>query len=172
MKQKQKNPIYRVPEVSVYLGKVLDLDAENDGYRIRIDSFEDWNMLVPETAEHTTAGRGRIFLVPGNLEPVQDGSESPERGASTYERWHGREPEAIAELDTPDNIGFYQGRVTRIGYSSDRGAEPGQTEDYDHIFIEEDGIAPKLYTDTAKIDKAKSALIVGGDFVITDRGIE
>jgi hypothetical protein len=172
MPSKRKNPVYRVPEITVFLGQVLDLDLEYKETRIRVESFAGWNMLVKESAEQHSPGRGKIYLLPGALDPVADGSEAPAEGTRTYETWTGRGPEVIAELQTPDNIGFYQGLVLRIGYSSDRGAEPDQVEDYDHYFIENGGIAPRLYTDRAELENATSAVIVGGDFLITDRGIE
>jgi len=169
---RRKNPVFRVPPVTVYLGQVLDLDIEWAGERMRLELFDGWNMLVAEEAEDREPGHGRIFLLPGELDQVDEGAAASAESARTYAEWNRREPDKIAELDTPDNIGYLQGRVTRIGYQSDRGAEPGETEDYDHYFIEEGGKAPKIYTDTASIEAANSALIIGGDFIITSRGIE
>lgn len=173
---KKGNPVYRVPEITVLLGEVLDLDIERGNVRYRVDSFDNWQLLAPTNATEQEPGYAKLYLVEGaidELEPIEEETiDTIEKGSETYAEWHKREPSKIAELETADNIGYCHGRVTRIGYRSDKWNKEGEKVDYDHLFVEGDGIAPKIYTDKPSIEASKTAVIVGGDFTVSERGIE
>ena len=162
------NPGYRVPNTTVRLGSVLDLDVQRHQYRYDIDEFKGWNMLATENGADQRAGYARLYLVSGELENNPE-LEPSEAGAETFKTWHRRRPDKIGELETPESIGYYQGRVLRIGYKSDKW---GRSDvEYDHSFFES-GTPPKLYTDAPKIEDSTAAIITGGNFTISSRGIE
>ena len=169
---RKKNCHYHVPDVTVSLGQVLDLTVEHDGFRTTIDEFDGWQMLADENGFEHQPGHAKLFLIEGDLKRMQPVPEEMEQAAETYEEWNKREPEKMGELDTPDDIGYYQGRVIQLGYVSDKWNERGEEEPYDHLFTELGALPPKLYTDRPEIADSKAAIIVGGDFQITQRGID
>jgi hypothetical protein len=164
------NPGYAVPPTTVRLGSILDIDLELGGLRKRVDEFKGFHVLAGENGIESGPGRSRLFLVPGKLENLPDEEASPS-GARTFETWTGRPPDKMGELETPQAIGYYQGRVLRIGYRSDKW-DRSRPVDYDHDFTERGGRPPKLYTDRPSFADSTGAVIAGGDFVITARGIE
>lgn len=169
---RDNNPIYRVPAVTVLLGSVLDLDVARYQYRLRVDAFDGWTMLAAENAIDQRPGYAKLYLVKGDMEPTEEPPEDYDYGSETYSAWYQRDPEKIGDLSVANDIGYYQGRVLRIGYRSDKYHKPGEEVDYDHLFIESGGTAPKIYTDRPRMEDSKTAVIVGGDFKISERGIE
>lgn len=163
-----KSAHYHVPPVTVLLGAVLDVRVEAGTIRTFIDDWDGWLLLTDENAMESN--RPRLFLVASDL---ADGTQLEAVGpaADTYERWHKREHDGVAEVDVSGNeIGYYQGRVQSIGYRSDKWSGKGTEHDYDHDFTE--GEPPKLYTDRASIEDSRAAVIVGGDMRVTERGID
>lgn len=164
-------PVYKYPPTQARLGFVLDLTIEPNGeQRIRIDEWRNWLMCVGENGFDLRAGRGKLFL----FAPQADG-EPRQRdfsaAARAYERWHKREAKKVSTFVVPDALRHCQGRVLRIGYRSDKWGQRGKSHDYDHDFLERDGLPPLLYTDTKNIDRARGAVLVGGSMVITEGGI-
>ncbi len=165
--------VYRIPPQTARLGFVLDLHVEvNSETRIRIDEWGGWLMCCGENGFDLPPGRSKLFL----FAPLPDERSADERADYTaatkaYERWHKREAKQVDVYDVPDRIVHCQGRVLRIGYRSDKWGQRGKGCDYDHDFCERDGLAPLLYTDVKDISKARGAVLVGGDMVITEGGI-
>lgn len=164
--------VYRVPPQTVRLGHVLDLHVEvNADTRVRIDEWHTWLMCCGENGFDLQPGRAKLFL----FAPMRDDSDASERDRSAatraYERWHKREAKRVDVYDVPDTFRHCQGRVLRIGYQSDKWGQRGKGHDYDHDFCERDGLPPLLYTDVRDISKARGAVLVGGDMVITEGGI-
>jgi hypothetical protein len=137
-----------------------------------VDAFKDARLLAAENGIDQPPGYAKLYLLHGPMKQTGEQADPADYGSETYSRWHSRQPEKIAEMKTPDDIGYYQGRVLRIGYRSDKYNSPGQTAEYDHLFIDGGGTAPKIYTDGPDLEKSTTAIIVGGDFTITERGIE
>lgn len=160
---------YTVPQVTVLLGMVLDLQLERGNTRTVVDEWAGWALLTTETAMELEPGHAKLILLAGELHPRRKPLRPVD--VSTYERWHQRAASELLELDAPDQIGFFQGRVVRLGYRSDKWGRKGQTHDYDHAFTERGHTAPKLYTDTPELARARGAVIVGGDMSVTSRGI-
>ncbi|MGV1080696.1 MAG: hypothetical protein ACOYD1_12765 [Candidatus Nanopelagicales bacterium] len=163
--------VYRYPATQVRLGFVLDLTIEpNADVRMRIDDWAGWLMCCGENGFELQPGRAKLFL----FAPAPDeGARTRDYSAAAraFERWHKREAKQVDRHEVPDKLVHCQGRVLRIGYRSDKWGKRGQSHDYDHDFCERDGLPPLLYTDAAKIDKSRGAVLVGGDMVITEGGI-
>lgn len=164
---------YRIPATTVQLGTVLDIDVSDGALRLFIDDFKHWLMLTDANGMDAAAGRARLFLVAVPPRTVKLEREPGDRAAETFGRWHERDAHSVLELDgLPDAISYYQGRVTRIGYRSDKWHKRGAKVDYDHDCRENGARPPKLYTSHADIARARAAVIVGGSMHITERGIE
>ena len=167
---------YRIPARTVLLGHVLDVSVELAGgeERLLIQEWEGWALLCDADAMGRAPGRARLFLVPdpnGEADNVDLGDDDD--GEDTYERWHDREADGVRELDFPDEGCSYQlGRCIRIGYRSDKWGGRGEAHDYDHDFRERGHTAPLLYIDTRELERARAAVIVGGDMRVTARGID
>lgn len=165
---------HAIPALTVQYGTVLDVLFAVGNQRITVTEWRGWHMLVSEHAMDTAAGRAKLFLVRGTISKrkLLRGDEH-DRAQEQYERWHQRDARALGELkNLPDSIGHRQGRVLRIGYRSDKWGRRGATNDYDHDFLEDGGKAPWLYTNTARIEAARAAVIVGGSMAITEGGID
>jgi hypothetical protein len=164
---------HRIPKHTVQLGTVLDLDVTDRGRRVFIDDWKHWLMLCDERGMETAPGRTKLFLVKMPRRTVRLDGDELERGAETYGRWHQRDADELLELDgLPDSIAYYQGRVTRIGYRSDKWHPRGKSVEYDHDCQERGGKPPMLYTSHADIARARAAVLVGGSMHLTERGIE
>jgi hypothetical protein len=161
---------YRAPATTAMLGRVLDLQVERDGHRITVTGWAGWALLTDPNAMDRAPGRARLYLAP--WKPAGKRALRNAAAEETYAAWHARNPKQRLELDVPDELGAYQGRVIRIGYRSDKWGRRGSSHDYDHDFREGRHTAPKLYTDTRNIDRARGAVIVGGDMRVTERGID
>ena len=172
MAPRRKNAHYHVPALNVKMGEVIDLTIESNGFRTSITGWDGWQMVCDENAFDQSSGHARMFLVKGELKKQTSMPEDITKGTEAYKQWHDREPEELGELQAPDDIGYLQGRCIQLGYRSDKWNQPGEDEDYDHIFNEEGSTAPKFYTDRAEVDDSSAAIIVGGDFVITEKGID
>ena len=162
---------YRAPASTAMLGHVLDLQFELEGLRTVVTQWAGWAMLADPDAMERSPGRARLYLVPFRPE----GTHTVLAGAAaeeTYQRWHSRNPKRRLVLDVPDAIGCFQGRVLRIGYRSDKWSRRGRVHDYDHDFREGGALAPLLYTDSRALERARGAVIVGGDMRVTPRGID
>jgi hypothetical protein len=164
---------HAIPALTVQYGTVLDLLFAIRNQRITVTEWRGWHMLVSSRAMEAAPGRAKLFLVRGTFrkKKILRGDEH-DLAQEQYERWHQRDALAIGELSgLPDSIGHRQGRVLRIGYRSDKWGRRGETNDYDHDFLE-DGQPPLLYTNTASIEAARAAVIVGGSMAITEGGID
>ncbi len=164
---------YKVPPCTVQLGTLLDLTIAPDAeHRVRVDEWKGWLVVIPENGFELGRGRSKLFLLKADM-LKRETMRAPVRRAleRAYERWHMREPDAIATHEVADWIERLQGRVLRIGYRSDKWGPRGKSHDYDHDFLERGGRAPKLYTDSRALDKASAAVLVGGSMTITERGI-
>lgn len=161
---------YSIPGLTVHYGTVLDLQVEHRRRRELITAWKGWCMLVGENAMRASPGRARLYLVRGKLGDTR--RKASDSALETYERWHQRLADRIGELTVPDEISYRQGRVTRIGYRSDKWNRRNAMVDYDHSFLEDSHRAPFLYTDAPTLNKASAAVIVGGDMAITEEGID
>lgn len=165
---------YRPPEVAVKLGTVLDLVVEDRDVRLFLRDWGGWQLLTDEDGMEREPGRARLYLFAGKLE--LDGELEPDdlpEAAATHVAWNQREADKVGTLrEIPDEIGWYQGRVLEIGYRSDKWARKGKTHDYHHIFTEHGAQPPRLYTNTKNIDRARAAVITGGDMSVTPEGID
>jgi hypothetical protein len=163
--------LYKYPATTVKLGFVLDLTIEpNAEQRIRIDEWCGWLMCCPENGFELQAPRGKLFL--WSPQPEQGARERDYSAATrAYERWHKRDAKRVNLHDVPDKLTHCQGRVLRIGYRSDKWGKRGQSHEYDHDFLEHNGLPPLLYTDVKRLDKARGAVLVGGSMVIREGGI-
>lgn len=161
---------YRVPATTVQLGTVLDLRVDQGAIRLTLD--DDWTgWLLLTDPDAMDRALPRLYLVPGRSRG--SAGEAPEAAAETFERWNKRGYDFVADVEVSDNdIGYPQGRVMSIGYRSDKWGNPGDFNDYDHDFGEQGGSMPLLYTDRADLSLATAAVIVGGDFRVTERGID
>lgn len=161
---------YRVPARTVQLGTVLDLHLElNATQRAFVKEWSGWLMCIPEHGFELARGSSKLFLFkPAELEQLEGMGAAAIRA---YQRWHKRHPDAVESHEVPDHLGHLQGRVLRIGYRSDKWGARGNTIDYDHDFTERGALPPKLYTDSAELEQARGAVLVGGDMTITARGI-
>lgn len=164
---------HRIPLRVVQLGTVLDCVIERavDGewQLLTITEWKGWVMASNEAALGAAPGRARLLL----LSPKKK-VEPPvvPRGSRLYERWHTRGPEKVIGLDVPDKLSQLQGRCLRIGYRSDKWKGRGEHVDYEHDFAERGRLAPLLYTDTADIERARAAVLIGGDMRVTERGLD
>jgi hypothetical protein len=166
---------YRIPPVAVQLGTVLDLDVTTEhGTRLFIKEWRHWLMLTSSAGMDASPGRARLYLVKVTPRRVAlDVNAVSERAAETFGRWHERDAANAFELDgLPDSIAYYQGRVLRIGYRSDKWHERGAKVDYDHDCQERGARPPRLYTSAASVGRSRAAVLVGGSMHITERGIE
>jgi len=165
---------HSVPGLTVLYGSVLDLTIATRDLRILIDEWHGWQMLVSERAMSSAPGRAKLYLVKGairNRAPLM--GDEHDRAQEQYERWHLRDAESLGEIiDIPGTIAYRQGRVMRIGYRSDKWTRRGKHRDYDHDFTEDGHRPPWLYTNTRNIERARAAVIVGGDMAITEGGID
>lgn len=171
-KGRKVNVEHHVPDVAIKLGTVLDLTiAPSANVRTFIDDWDGWQLLSDENALERAPGRARLYLAPGEIDklPIAE-LENFDVAAESYEGWADRDPDAVGELKHAHATHYYQGRVHRLGYRSDKWHRPGEWEDYDHDFGE--GSPPKLYTDRAHLEDATLAIIVGGDFAVTEQGID
>lgn len=165
---------HSVPGLTVHYGSVLDLTIATRDLRILIDEWQGWQMLVSERAMLAAPGRAKLYLVRGAIRSkvALEGDEL-DQAQEQYERWHLRNAQSVGEIvDIPGVIGYRQGRVMRIGYRSDKWTRRGRHRDYDHDFTEDGHRPPWLYTNTRAIERARAAVIVGGDMSITEGGID
>jgi hypothetical protein len=162
---------YSIPARTVKFGLVLDLLVQPDATtRVRIDEWRGWLMCVGENGFELSPGRAKLFLFRRGNDEVP-AARDYERGARAYERWHKRVAVRVDQYDVPDELCYKQGRVLRIGYSSDKWTARGRRRAYEHDFCEEGGRPPMLYTDKASIARCRGAVLVGGDMVISEEGI-
>lgn len=166
---------YAIPSTVVQLGTVLDIDVwVSARERLFIDDWRNWLMATDVTGMDAAPGRARLFLiaVPPHAVPIEEGTIS-DKAAEAFAMWNDREAGEVLDFDgLPDSIRYYQGRVTRIGYRSDKWHPRGTTVDYDHDCFEDGGKPPKLYTSHPSIEQSRAAVIVGGSMHISERGIE
>lgn len=163
---------YRVPATTAQLGTVLDLRIDQGATRLFL--YSDWSgWLLLTDADAMERDKPRLYLVAFNGYG-DAGDAAPDSAAvETVERWNKRGYDFIADVDVSgDDMGYRQGRVMSIGYRSDKWGDAGDFHDYDHDFGEGGGAPPLIYTDRADIALAKAAVIVGGDFQVTERGID
>lgn len=159
---------YHCPPVTVSLGTVLDLRVSNGDKRIFIDDWEGFLMLTDPNAFDSE--RPRLWLMKGKLGAKSD-VEPGGRAEEAFELWHRRGFDLVSDVTIPDGpIGYYQGRVTSLGYRSDKWTKD-EPHDYDHAFNEDGASPPKLYTNRVDLEKTTAALLVGGDMQITEAGI-
>lgn len=161
---------HRFAPRTVALGTVLDLSiAPSSRERVFVAEWRGWWLLTTPDAMERAPGYARLFLASGRAERT---GEAPDgAGAETYAAWHERDPDRVLELDVPSQLPHLQGRLLRLGYRSDKWGRRGEFEDYEHDFSERAGAPPLIYTDRADIEDSSAALVVGGDMVITERGI-
>lgn len=165
---------HAIPPLTVLYGTVLDLLFAQGVQRISVTEWRGWQMLVGSRAMDSAPGRAKLFLVRGKIakRSLLKGDEH-DLAQEQYERWHQRDAKSVGAIERiPDSISYRQGRVLRIGYRSDKWSKRGTTTDYDHDFTERGASPPLLYTNTASIEKARAAVIVGGTMAITEGGID
>ena len=165
---------HSVPGLTVKYGTVLDLTIATRDVRIFVTEWDGWQMLVSERAMLLPPGRAKLYLVKGAIRSkvLLQGDEH-DQAQEQYERWHQRDAESIGEIvDIPDTIAYRQGRLLRIGYRSDKWTRRGKGRDYDHDFTENGHRPPLIYTNTRALERARAAVIVGGDMSITEGGID
>lgn len=98
---------------------------------------------------------------------IQEGSQMSvwSKLEKIYEKWHGKSPKSLIEIDIPDlELGtewLVLGKLPEIMYRSAK--YENEVYQYRHKFKKQ----PFLLTDPA----GKVLLIVGGNFTITERGI-
>jgi hypothetical protein len=165
---------YAIPPVVVQLGTVLDLDVTTEhGTRLFVKEWRGWLMLTGEAGMDAAPGRARLFLVKATRRATLGPDAVSDRAAETFARWNERDAATAFELNgLPDSIAYYQGRVLRIGYRSDKWNARGKRVDYDHDCQERGGKPPRLYSSNASIERSRAAVLVGGSMHITERGIE
>lgn len=158
---------HRIPARTVRLGTVLEL-VTRAGQRVTTwDEARGWHVLATERAFEASPGRARLFLVPGKL-----GANGPstDAGRVAFERWHKREPNAVAMLtELPERIGAPVGRALRLDYTSDKWRRRGSRDEYTHDFCERGGRPPRVYTDNPQAPRA--FVLVGGSMSVSEAGI-
>lgn len=169
-----RNAHYHVPPRTVLLGMVLDLTIEHAGERVTLtDEVLGWVMATTEAGMDAAPGRARLYLFPASDTELEVGDDSKfARARETFERWHAREAEQVTEAEVPDTVGYFQGRLIRLGYRSDKWGPRGDCHDYDHSFTEHDALAPKFYSDTEELEGMTAAVVTGGGMSITEAGID
>jgi len=161
---------HRFAAQTVALGTVLDLSiAPSARERIFVTEWRGWWLLTTPDAMDRAPGYARLFLAAGRAERTDEAPNGA--AAETFTAWHARDADRVVELEVPSRLPHVQGRLLRLGYRSDKWARRGQWDDYEHDFSERGGAPPLLYTDRADIEDSSAALVVGGDMVITERGI-
>jgi hypothetical protein len=160
-----------IPARVVQLGTVLDCVVEHRGVLVTINEWRGWLLVCDEHAFDSGPGRARVVL----LEPTDKGEpvEPTDRGAAAYEKWHKREHARGFELGgLPDSVDYLLGRCLRIGYSSDKWGRRGERVEYEHDFTEGGKLAPRMYIDSEQLERARAALITGGDMRVTAAGLD
>ena len=156
-----------VAPVTVKLGTVLDCTIAHGNQRLFVSEWRGFQLLTGEDAMNQR--RPRLYFVRGRL--GADPDVDPDRANATYRRWHDRDPQRVGELATADRCAILLGRMTRIGYRSDKWHRRGRTVDYDHDFLEGRGTAPLVYVDARHVAKVTTVIVVGGSMRVTERGI-
>jgi len=158
---------HRVAPITVKLGTVLDCTISYAHERLFVTEWRGFHLLTG--ADAMEQHRPRLYFVRGRL--GADPHVDPDRANATYRRWHDRDPARVGELETADRCTILLGRMTRLGYRSDKWHRRGRTVDYDHDFIEGRGTAPLVYVDAAHVSKVTTAVVLGGSMRVTERGI-
>lgn len=164
---------HHIPPETVRIGEVLDLVTQLGPIRTTWDQeLQGWHLLTDPDAMDLRPGEACLYLVRGDLSEPQQ-TEAGDHAVKTYQRWHERAPQMIGEIDAlPDLLGTYIGRALRIGYRSDKWAERGKANDYDHDFAERGHTPPEAWADTPDLERARAIVIVGGDMRVTEEGID
>lgn len=161
-----------MPPRVVQLGTVLDVVIErrvNDQWEIAtVGGWRGWLLAANEGCMGQAPGRARLYL----FESARGATLELEPDSPEYERWHERRAKKRVEHDVPDVIATLQGRCLRIGYRSDKWQRPRKWIDYEHDFQERGHTAPLIYTDADELDRARAAVLVGGDMRVTPRGLD
>lgn len=95
-------------------------------------------------------------------------SSSVERAAKFYEEFHwGDGPTKVVEqpIELPPDVATELGELVAVTYRTHKG---GERATWEHEFGEEGGKRPRLVVDP----ESKRLFIVGGDYTVTDAGIE
>jgi hypothetical protein len=158
---------HRVPACVVSLGTVLDCTIAHRDFRAFVDEWHGFQLLTDADAFARAEGRARLFFVRGRLQQTQ---KEPEKGTEAYRRWHKRDADKVGEL-TWAPASFPQGRLLVLGYRSDKWHRRGKSVDYTHDFLEDQGRAPLVYTNTRTLEGASTIVVVGGSMRITEGGI-
>lgn len=167
---RRNNRHYHIPARTVQLGTLLDLVIEKGQERLTIDEWDGWVMATTEGGLDASPGRARLYLFA--TDGGARGGEATERGADAFARWHERVTEGVMVHDVPEEVGWVQGRVRRLGYRSDKWGQRGEAHDYDHDFGDGGALPPLIYTDSEFLDDARAAVLIGGDMAITEAGID
>jgi len=165
--------VHKVPDVTMKLGTVLDATLTEGRHRHFVNEWRGFQLLSDFDAFERRAPHCHLYLVRGRIgaQPKRAPSASKlDHAEDGYHRWHKRDAARLGELDTAA-AKYLQGRMTRIGYSSDKWARRGRTTNYDHDFLEDDGTAPLVYTNARTLGASTTIVVVGGSMLITAAGI-
>ena len=160
---------HRIPPVTIELGIALELVTEEGDLHTLWNEVDGWRVLVSPDAFDQS--RPRLFIVPGDLEEMEDADagRAHARAQDAYARWHERAPDAgrVGWLETPDRIGTPIGRAVRLDYASDKWG--GEVVEYTHSFKEDGQLAPLAYVHNR--NDPQGFALVGGEMTITEQGI-
>jgi hypothetical protein len=164
-----------VPKTVVQLGTVLDLSTVRGRARTLWEGSDVGGMLLCTSARGMDGAPGRapLYLLRVDRRLNPDNPPGETAAADTYERWHERAPDGIAELDgLPDDLPHYIGRALRVGYRSDKWGKRGEVKDYDHDYTEPGYAPPGVWADDPDLSKARAILVRGGNQRVTEEGID
>lgn len=186
----------RIPKELVFLGlaQTADIIEDVDGpededeeiykFDMRGNSFRErqrassdrrvWIMATDPDSVEAPPGEARLYFIkaPFTRDLTPDSNHEPtDEALDSFYLWNQREADRTFTVDTPDEVGTYYGKITRIVYASDKWDKRGKVTEYDHDFYENDGEPPFIYFDDEDPEFAEAAIIYGGTMSINERGI-
>lgn len=161
---------HRVPDHTVLLGTVLEVEIDAGDARMVVPEWRGMMLLSPADASERDAGYGRLYCVwpPRSL---RRGKPDNAAAVRTYVEWSRREPSYAPSVEVPESASREAGRCARLDYRSDKWNNEGVWHDYTHSFVEGGELPPLVFIDKTYLEDATLVVLSGGEFVVRREGI-